>query len=189
MSDLLLWLDVETTGLDPENDKLLEVAAILTRYEPELPIEGEPFHAVIEPYPEGLGVVHPTVLDMHSRSGLWRAQSEEGDEPVLVSGAFRAWLEGQGIYRTAGLTIMLAGRSVHFDRQWLWQFNALDPHDSWIDGLKLSHRHFDLTAIKLFMALRGVAFEEAPDVHRALPDVQADIELARRLIEWTTSSA
>ena len=33
VSDRLLWLDLEMTGLDPVNDRILEVAAIVTDWD------------------------------------------------------------------------------------------------------------------------------------------------------------
>jgi oligoribonuclease (3'-5' exoribonuclease) len=77
-----------------------------------------------------------------------------------------------------GPDVYLAGRSVHFDRAW-----AETHFPTAFQYVRLSHRHFDMTAIKAFVALADFAFGVPEDAHRALADVQADIALARQLVE------
>ncbi len=67
---MIVWFDLETTGLDFADDVVLEVAAIAT--DESLALESEPFHALIRPDAEGLGrlALTPVVAVMHANSGL-----------------------------------------------------------------------------------------------------------------------
>lgn len=180
----LLWLDVETTGLDPAMNSLLEVAMVLTQFNTRFDPIGVSATTVFR-VPQGLQIehVHPDVLAMHAKNGLWNECRAAQDE-------LTAWNDLGSVIENWDIEpeddILLAGRSVHFDRKWL---DAKAP--LWFrEGLNLSHRIFDLTSIKKFAELCGREFSEEsePDVHRALPDVEADIELARTLV-WDFGEA
>lgn len=66
---LLLWLDFESTGLDPNSDDPIEVAVILTDAEHQ-PIAR--YESVIVPREEALYrlILSPVVLEMHRANGL-----------------------------------------------------------------------------------------------------------------------
>ena len=56
------------TGLDPINDALIEVAALVT--DSELNILGDGVDVVIKPDDSALAQMNDFVRDMHTRSGL-----------------------------------------------------------------------------------------------------------------------
>lgn len=67
---MIVWLDLETTGLDPRKHSILEIAMIAT--DDNLNQIGDPFTAVIRPlHLHGYEVADKYVLDMHTKSGLW----------------------------------------------------------------------------------------------------------------------
>lgn len=182
---ILYWLDVETTGLDPQYNTLLEIAIVATKFNDRFDEIGEPVSTVFR-YPVNLSFdqVHPDVLTMHAANGLWK----ESKAAAFSAGNLAAWDEILERIKSWGLEDeegMLAGRSVHFDLQWL---KAYAP-DSVVDALNLSHRLFDLTAIKRFTELCGVPENvDYESDHRALGDVQDDIKLARTLV-WDLGEA
>lgn len=180
-AEALLWLDVETTGLSHEEDDLLEVAAVATLFDAELTELGA-FHSVVAMPMVSITAIHPDVLEMHAKNGLWR-DCAKGQPLTNVSNMFGDFLRRWELLY--GPTVYLAGRSVHFDRAWLPVLGAAADRSRWIDHLALSHRHFDLTAIKAFAGLAGITVDAPEDAHRALADVEADIALARRLIRIT----
>ena len=176
-NDVLLWLDVETTGLDPFTDHLLEIAIQPTALDRELTPLEEPFARTLGIPPSlRLRDIAPDVLEMHSRNGLWRDCRQSGLTPEGLARHIEGIATKWNLDSYA--TVALAGRSVHFDRAWLT--SVLGERE--IAALHLSHRHFDLTSIKTFATVAGVEFKVSEDAHRAELDVQEDIRLARRML-------
>ena len=66
--DLLVWIDLEMTGLDPERCSIVEIASIVTDSNLELIAEGPDL--VVHASEEALGAMAPIVQKMHSESGL-----------------------------------------------------------------------------------------------------------------------
>lgn len=67
----LVWIDLEMTGLDPEKDMILEIAAIVT--DANLNILAESNNFVIS-VPESILLnMQPYVLELHKKSGLYDA--------------------------------------------------------------------------------------------------------------------
>ena len=53
MTDLLVWMDLEMTGLEPERERIIELAVVITDGELNLIAEGRAslVHVAREPYP------------------------------------------------------------------------------------------------------------------------------------------
>ena len=168
-----LWLDLETTGLDPRAGVVLEFAAVLCEDG-----EGDDF-AIVQSY---TGAVHHSqealasltidtrVDEMHARNDLWAdvAASTTTTEEV---DAFLTALAKSLTPRKR--SIVLAGSSVHFDRAWC----AVHFPEF---AKCLSHRVFDVTTLR--RAVEAWAPKQewiARDRHRALDDVMATIQEAR----------
>ncbi len=169
--EVLLWVDVETTGLDPQADHLLEVAAVLTTFDSDFTQIGLPFERVAALPDIPFAAINQTVLEMHVTSGLWEACRTSRATPQILRDELERWLRVTRNNADIAYDTPMhpAGRSVHFD---------LD----WIPDLGFHHRRFDLTPVKAYANLCGFSFGVPEDAHRALADVEADIELARRLV-------
>src|SRR5579875_3809302 len=68
MSDLLVWVDCEMTGLDLTRDALIEIACIVT--DSELAALDDGLDLVIKPPAEALESMPDVVREMHTASGL-----------------------------------------------------------------------------------------------------------------------
>lgn len=68
VSDRIIWIDCEMTGLDLDNDALVEIAAVVT--DGELNVLGEGVEAVIKPPAAALEQMGDFVRNMHTESGL-----------------------------------------------------------------------------------------------------------------------
>ena len=170
MSDRLVWIDCEMTGLDLRADALIEVAALVTDF--ELNVIGDGIDVIIKPPQESLDQMVEFVRSMHEKSGLL-------DE--LGSGTTLADAEEQVLayikeHCPDGSRPPLAGNTVATDRAFL----ARD-----MPGLEafLHYRIVDVSSIKeLSRRWYPRAYFAAPTKrgnHRALADIQESIEELR----------
>jgi len=167
----LIWIDLEMTGLDPDQELIVEVAVIVTDGALERLEEGPDL--VIHAGSDVLEAMDPIVVQMHTNSGLIHRISEstlsvqEAEEQVL---AFVTRLVPEP--RMAPL----AGNSVHADRAFLRKYMPrLEAH--------VHYRNVDVSTIKeLARRWYPEALENAPKKaggHRALADIRESIDEMR----------
>ncbi|WP_236023763.1 exonuclease domain-containing protein [Bifidobacterium miconis] len=65
----LLWIDVETTGLNRDESKLLEIGMIVTGMDGV--DDGDQFTTIVRPTGLDLFDISPAALRMHLTNGLW----------------------------------------------------------------------------------------------------------------------
>lgn len=163
----VIFLDLETSGLDPSTDRILEIAA--ARVDGNLnPVDG--FACVILPNPGIVACPPGVAYDMHSRNGLLdEIRQGQGVTLAECMRPFSEWLDRQG----EGLHT-LAGNSVHFDLAFL---------RSWCAPIaaRFSHRLLDVSAFGVARAYTGLdpCPLAAGDRHRAQGDVLYSIAAAR----------
>lgn len=160
----LAWIDLEMTGLDAQNDVILQAALIVTTADLE-PLE-EFCCDIWQPAP-ALERMTPFVRDMHERTGLLaRAAASRTDLQAA---------EKQLLERTAGwctYPALLCGNSIGHDKRFI---------DRWMPGLSgyLSYRSIDVSSIKMLAKLwRGAAamYPKPTDAeHDALFDIRQSI--------------
>ena len=171
-----LALDIETTGLDPQKDQILEVA--WKALDPSLSVmEGFDFSAVVGLTTAGwdrLSSAPEVVRNMHSTSGLL------GD--VLAAKkdlAHVGYHLGQTLFRLHKDfdRVHLLGMSIHFDAEFL---KANGFGSCFDDSSGIHHRMYDLSSVKLALAQSGIEYPQAAKGnHRAAADVDEAIEQAR----------
>jgi oligoribonuclease len=167
-----LWVDIETTGLDPYEDHILELAAVVTD-------KGlntlEEFEAVIKPggcwSSEAAKLrSNPFVQNMHTVNGLWAATDTGDDLDEVLSQLYTLINE----HEWADSKPILAGSSVQFDRSFL---KADAPH---IENL-LHYRQFDVSTLKMnYEDHLGRPFVKYETAHRAMADIKQSIEATHR---------
>ncbi len=170
VSDRVVWIDCEMTGLDLGADALVEVAALVTDF--ELNVLGDGVDLVIRPPAEALDQMPDVVREMHTSSGLL-TELEAGISLAAAEEQVLAYVrEHVPEQRKAPL----AGNTIATDRSFL----ARDMKE--LDGW-LHYRMIDVSSIKE-LARRWFprAYFAAPAKHgghRALADIQESIEELR----------
>jgi len=174
-----LWIDIETTGLDPQADNVLELAMFSTDARLEI-VPGSELEVVF-PYREPpLGSMTDYVRRMHTDNGLLAECAR-----VLGSGLFPGdvWDEvAKRFDNVLGSLVVprfdaLAGSSVHFDRGFL-------AHHAPDLLYGVSHRNVDVSSFQL--ALGGIRSGLVPPKeesnHRAMPDLKRSLSAMRKMM-------
>lgn len=162
----MLWCDLETTGLEPETDQILEIALILT--DTDL-VEVGRWQSVVRP--ERPLTMDPYVAAMHAENGLLVDVNDfKGSLYIVEQNALR-FLEGPRMKSQDAL--LLAGSTIEFDRSFIRaQMPALYK--------VLHYRSFDVSTLKAAARMWiGELPEEGESKHRAMPDAEGSLELAR----------
>src|SRR5579862_4072689 len=68
MTDRLVWIDCEMTGLDLARDALIEISCVVT--DGDLTLLDDGIDEIIKPPPESLDQMPDVVREMHTTSGL-----------------------------------------------------------------------------------------------------------------------
>ncbi len=165
MKPVLCWIDLETTGLDPECDRILQAAIALT--DTELRPIAEPFEVVINRSQAVLDLLNPFVREMHTRTGLLKRVEES---VVRAEQAYSDMFSYVRNHTDAGARRILAGSSIHFDRSFLKrQVPRLEE--------MFYHRHLDVSALKHLSEWWGYPlFRASGTAHLATDDIRNSIE-------------
>ncbi|MFA6029072.1 MAG: oligoribonuclease [Elusimicrobiota bacterium] len=112
----LVWMDLEMTGLEPDRDRILEIATIITDGQLNTLAEG-PVLAIHQP-PEVLERMDPWCVEHHGSSGLTQRCLES---KVTVEEAERMTLDFVREY-CPNRAVPLCGNSIHQDRRFLVRY-------------------------------------------------------------------
>jgi oligoribonuclease len=173
----IIWIDIETTGLDPSVDGILEIAVVVT--DPELRVEGV-YQSVIKPEEDALINMSLKVANMHTVNGLLD-ELHKGISPKDSAEQIVLMFQTMNIRPMA---FPMGGNSIHFDRSFL------DAHMLPVSTY-CSKRNLDVSALAEMGKLwYPDAMKDEPvkkKHHRALEDIQESIEqlkfLKKRLIK------
>lgn len=168
---MYLWIDLETTGLDSDVDRIIEVGWMLTD---NFEIVEDAQSLLVSPDATAWELMQQDsfVQTMHTENDLLVDMERFGS--VLVEDVEDQILELLDKHKLD--LVVLAGASVHFDRafikKWMWRLDK-----------RLSHRHFDVSTLRMFFDSQGyfsVGEKTRPTVHRALEDTEDAYNLAVR---------
>jgi oligoribonuclease len=165
--DELVWIDCEMTGLDLKNDRLIEIAVLVT--DAELNILGEGIDVVIHADESSLTSMIPVVTEMHTRSGLI---DEVRASTVDLAEAEEQVLDYIRTHVKQAKTAPLAGNSIATDRGFIARdMPKLDDY--------LHYRMIDVSSIKeLCRRWYPRIYFGQPEkglAHRALADIHESI--------------
>ncbi|MBR3319257.1 oligoribonuclease [Candidatus Saccharibacteria bacterium] len=159
----LLWIDLEMTGLDPEKDRILEVAAIATGWDLK----------PIKTY-QGIIKVDEDIIKSRMVGDFWEKNTDSYKSLVSqnTNGKPSQKIEQellQFLDENFGEEIYLAGNSIHQDRKFI---DREMPELS----KRLHYRMLDVSAWKIYFenALKKKFIK--PENHRAISDIEGSIE-------------
>ena len=170
ISEHLVWIDCEMTGLDPEKDCLVEIAVVITNSDLEPVDEG--IDLVIKPREDSLANMGDYVREMHTTSGL----INEFASGLDLADAEAKVLDYIKQYIPEARQAPLAGNSIGTDRMFINRYMpALDQH--------LHYRNIDVSSIKeLSRRWYPRVYFQLPKKdggHRALADINESINELR----------
>ena len=165
----LLWVDLEMTGLDPVEDRILEVAAIATDWDfKEIAI----YQAAKQ---VGPGLVEKR---MNVGKDFWDKFPEVRDALIAQNNSNEAkngrtveneLLEFIDEHFDADTPVLLAGNSIHQDRKFIEnEWGRLNQ--------RLHYRMLDVSAWKVVFDGKYNKRFAKPEEHRALDDIRGSIQ-------------
>ncbi len=164
-STRLLWVDLEMTGLDPVEDRILEVAAIVTDWDLN---ELVTYEAVKQ--------VGPNLIKKRMVGEFWEANATARDGLITqnATGKNGRTVENELLdfldeWFPKEERIILAGNSIHQDRKFIVnEWGRLDK--------RLHYRMLDVSAWKVVFEHKFHKKFAKPEAHRALSDIRGSIE-------------
>jgi oligoribonuclease len=168
---MLVWVDLEMTGLDVETDRILEVATLITDDRLAIAAEADPL-VLACPEPD-LEAMIPVVREMHDKSGL---TAEVRRSSLSVEQAERQTLAFIKEYVPDPWASPLCGSSVGYDRRFIAKYMpTVDKH--------LHYRCIDVSTITGLASLWAKPiFDAEPsraERHRALDDIRESVAQLR----------
>jgi oligoribonuclease len=170
MSQYIVWVDCEMTGLENGIDEICEIAVVVT--DEDLQEQHEGLQLVIKPSRKALKNMGQFVTNMHTESGL----IQEIPNGMKIADAERQVLDYIKQWVTEERTAPLAGNSIGTDRMFLNR--QMPTFDSY-----LHYRNIDVSSIKeLTRRWYPRVYFQLPKKtgnHRALADIKESINELR----------
>jgi oligoribonuclease len=166
----LVWLDLETTGLDDRTGTILEIATIVT--DKELTVIEEGPNLVIQQPDDVLAGMDPWCVEQHGSSGLTEASRRSSVSMPEAEEATLTFVRKHCLRGRAPL----CGNSIGFDRRFI--FHHMPRLNSY-----LNYRNVDVSTLKELAERWYEGDIRKPDKesnHRALDDIRESIEELKR---------
>jgi oligoribonuclease len=176
MPTWLVWLDLETTGSNEDEDCILELGFLVT--DEELKVKSEHAYTAYTTHEEveaWRATVDPVVRDMHERNGLWDAIEEPDALPLALLET-----EAISVFQSLGNRhdFILCGSGVsHFDRRFLKEH--LPRFERWF-----RYYSIDVGVLRRSLELIGrtdALLAKQEKAHRALDDARYHLEEMRHI--------
>ena len=166
----IIWMDMEMSGLDPETDRILEIAVLITNGELEIVAEGP--NLILHQSDEVLEAMDEWNTKHHGQSGLTERVRESSVDEAKASSVLLDFFS----QHTEKKRAPLAGNSIHQDRRFVARY--MPEVEDW-----LHYRNVDVSTLKE-LALRWYPAQYAArptkkGSHRAMDDLLESIDELR----------
>jgi len=156
----LLWIDLEMTGLDPAEQRIIEVAAIVTDFDFN---ELDLYEAVIHQPKSVLDKSDAWVKDTFGKNGLFEQVKKSDKSESTITQAFVKFID-----KNFDEPAIIAGSSIHQDRRFIRRW--------WPEiEERLHYRMMDVSSLKIYMMGKHKYVLSKPETHRALDDIRGSI--------------
>lgn len=167
MAAMLVWMDLEMTGLDHTSDVIVEIATLVTDDNLEIVAEGPDL--VVHQTDQVLERMDPFVVEMHTCSGL--LESIKSSEMSLEQ-AGKETLDFIKLHVPEPMTVPLCGNSIGTDRRFLAAY--LPDIENY-----LHYRSVDVSSVKELVKRWYPGIDasrtKGQGSHRALDDIRESI--------------
>ena len=165
---MLIWMDLEMTGLDASRHVIVEIATLVT--DDELNIVAEGPDLVIHQPDEVLAEMDDFVTNMHTTSGLLDLIKAS---TISLDDAMRQTLEFIQVHSPEPGKIPLCGNSIRTDRTFLDKY--MPEIENW-----LHYRCVDVSTVKELVKRWNPGLEHARPksegiTHRAMDDIRDSV--------------
>jgi len=165
---MLVWMDLEMTGLDHTSDVIVEIATLIT--DDDLNIVAEGPDLVVQASDDALAAMDPFVVNMHTKSGLLEQIKAS---TITLEEAGRQTLAFIREHVPEERTVPLCGNSIGTDRRFLAA--ALPEIEEY-----LHYRSIDVSSVKELVKrwYPGVDADRprGQGSHRALDDIRESVK-------------
>ena len=164
---MLVWMDLEMTGLDHTTDVIVEIATLIT--DDDLQIIAEGPDLVVHATDEQLAAMEPIVVEMHTKSGLL---DQIRASTVTLEAAGAATLAFIREHVTEERSVPLCGNSIGTDRRFL---------DAYLPDIEnyLHYRSIDVSSVKELVKRWYPEVDlkrpRGQGSHRALDDIRESV--------------
>ncbi|CAE6388821.1 unnamed protein product [Rhizoctonia solani] len=182
----LVWIDCEMTGLNPETDRIIEIAVLITNGNLDL-VDKAGCQYVVKTDKHVLDNMGEWCVNQHGKSGLTQEAIDSPHSPVEVAEHVLEYIKR---WVPEPHTALLAGNTVHADAMFL-RAKGPDsigfPKGVWSGIIEhLHYRIVDVSTIKELccswypdVAKKYKEQTKKESAHRALDDIQDSIDELR----------
>lgn len=165
---MLIWMDLEMTGLDPDRHVIVEIATLVTDDDLNIVAEG-PDLVIFQP-DAALAEMDDFVTNMHTTSGLLELIKTS---TVTHEDAMQQTLDFIKLHSPEPMKIPLCGNSIRTDRAFLNKY--MPDIENW-----LHYRCVDVSTVKELVKRWNPGLEHARPksegiTHRAMDDVRDSV--------------
>ena len=165
---MLVWMDLEMTGLDHTSDVIVEIATLIT--DDDLNIVAEGPDLVVQASDDALAAMDPFVVNMHTKSGLL---DQIRASTITLAEAGEQTLAFIREHVPEERTVPLCGNSIGTDRRFLAA--ALPEIEEY-----LHYRSIDVSSVKELVKrwYPGIDADRprGQGSHRALDDIRESVK-------------